>query len=201
MRCGTFIPLPKTIANRGACINVQNDDDMCFKWSVLSGLVHLRGVQIHNSNRVQEYARYENEFNLDFTGLQFPMDPMHVPKFEKQNDISVNVYLLQRSSGNHEVFPCYLTSSKKNQHVNLLLLESEYEPTEVAIERPESGVVRKKRKMEILSEVPNYHYVWIKSMSRLLGSQVSNRRCAKYFCDRCLSYFLSFARKTTKSWY
>ena len=51
--------------------------------------------------------------------------------------------------------------------------------------------MRKKRKMEILSEVPNYYYVWIRSMSRLLSSQVSNHRRAKYFRDRCLSYFHS----------
>ena len=126
MRCRTYIPLPKSIAQRRACINVQNDDDMCFKWAILSALVHLRGIDIHNSNRVREYIKYEAEFNLDFSNLQFPVDPMDVAKFEKLNNISVNVYLLQRSSADYEVLPCYLTSTKKNQHINLFLLESKY---------------------------------------------------------------------------
>ena len=191
MRCGTYIRLPKSIAQRGACINVQNDDDMCFKWAILSALVPLRGIKIDHAYRVQQYLRYEAEFNLDFSNIQFPVDPMDVPKFEKLNNISVNVYLLQRSSADYEVFPCYLTSTKKNQHINLLLLESKYKAEEVVMERLACGIIRKKRKMEILSEMPNYHYVWIKNLSRLLSSQVSKCKISKYFCDRCLVYFHS----------
>ena len=59
------------------------------------------------------------------------------------------------------------------------------------MERVACGIIRKKRKMEILSEMPNYHYVWINNLSRLLSSQVSKCKISKYFCDRCVVYFHS----------
>ena len=34
----TFLPLPKKIATKKAVINMKNDDDQCFKWSVTRAL-------------------------------------------------------------------------------------------------------------------------------------------------------------------
>ena len=44
MRAGSFIPLPDVIKNRKACVNVKNDDNECFKWAVLAGLLN---IQVH----------------------------------------------------------------------------------------------------------------------------------------------------------
>ena len=38
MRGSSFIDLPPFIKNKKACVNVQNTDDQCFKWAVLSAL-------------------------------------------------------------------------------------------------------------------------------------------------------------------
>ena len=38
LRGSTFLPLPRKIASKKAVINIKNDDDQCFKWSVVRAL-------------------------------------------------------------------------------------------------------------------------------------------------------------------
>ena len=59
---------------------------MCFKWAILSAL-HPPS----NPWRVSEYRTYESELN--FAGIEFPVTPNRISKFEAQNDVSVNVYI------------------------------------------------------------------------------------------------------------
>jgi len=46
----------------------------------------------------------------------------------------------------------------------------------------------------MISNDKTNHYCWIKNISRLLCTQVSNNNHARYFCERCLNSF-----KTQKS--
>ena len=43
-----------------------------------------------NGHRVEKYTPYENELSME--GITYPVAVKDVPKFEKQNDISVNVF-------------------------------------------------------------------------------------------------------------
>jgi len=36
-----YIDMPREIVNRKACINVQNRDEYCFKWALISAFVKL----------------------------------------------------------------------------------------------------------------------------------------------------------------
>ena len=78
-----FIPLPRFLIKKHACINIQNSDNQCFKWAVLSGLVHLKRYKIEHSNRVSTFTTFEKEFNLNFDGLEFPIQLTDISKFEK----------------------------------------------------------------------------------------------------------------------
>ena len=89
MRGSSYIDLPPFIKNKKACINVENKDDEYFKWAILSAL-HLTKT---HTNRVTKYVSYKND--LKFKGIGFPVDPRKVNMFEKQNDVSVNVYYLK----------------------------------------------------------------------------------------------------------
>ena len=83
-----YFKLPKKIAKIGCILNIQNKDGKCFLWSILA---HLHVVHYHNHGyRVEKYIPYENELNME--GITYPVAVKHVPKFEKQNDISVNVF-------------------------------------------------------------------------------------------------------------
>ena len=107
MRGSSYIDLPPFIKNKKARVNVQNDDDQCFRWVVLSAL-HPASINI---NRVSSYFSYKNELN--FEGIEFPIDPRKIGKFETQNDVSVNVYYLKKKGKNFDILPRHLTSCKK----------------------------------------------------------------------------------------
>lgn len=57
----------------------------------------------HNPSRVTHYKRYENELNMN--GIEYPVTLTKMEKFEKQNNISVNVFGFEAE----EIFPLYLT--------------------------------------------------------------------------------------------
>lgn len=202
----SFIALPKCIQNKKACINVYNDDEQCFKWSILSALTLTyiqekkdQGVlidEIHNTNRCSSYIKYEEKFNLDFTNIKFPVSPDQIHIFEKNNKISINVYNLEFKNNNYSVKLFRPTKQMLEKHINLLLLNDytrEYEDDDnegfdFSLENFEQTTITKKRKLDLIKKEPNYHYVWIKDISKLLGRQVSNHHGKKYFCDRCFHY-------------
>ena len=74
-----------------------------------------------------------------------------------------------------------MTSEKKNQHVNLLLVQDHYVDEKEEEEGKEDG--------DEEYELPRFHYVWIKDLSRLVSTQLLKRYHKHYICDRCLHYF------------
>ena len=107
-----YIDLPPKVKNSKAVINIQNDDDKCFLWSVLAYLYEAN----HNRQRIEHYIPYEFEFNMN--GITYPVAIKDVSKFEKQNDISVNVFGYENG-----YYPLYISRNQKETHVNLLLIE------------------------------------------------------------------------------
>lgn len=49
---------------------------------------------IKNPHKVSKYVPYADK--LDFTGIQFPVQIKDIEKFEKQNDLLVNVFLVSK---------------------------------------------------------------------------------------------------------
>lgn len=92
--------------------------------------------------------------------IQFPKAIKQIPRFEKQNDTSVNVYILQKNKKGFTVLSTYLTKDKKEQDVNLLVVQNIYHGEEK--DGNDDGSVD--------AEPVGYHYVWIKNQSRLLSS-------------------------------
>lgn len=48
LQASSYIPLPKQIHKKNACINVRNNDDRCFKWAILCALVTKKGYKINH---------------------------------------------------------------------------------------------------------------------------------------------------------
>ena len=61
MRGSSYIDLRPFIKNKKACVNVQNEDDQCFRRAVLSAL-HPASINI---NRVSTYVSYKNKLNFE----------------------------------------------------------------------------------------------------------------------------------------
>jgi hypothetical protein len=106
----SYIPLPSKLKTKKAIINVKNMDNKCFMWSVLA-VLHPASQHVY---RLNHYKEFENE--LDFTGIEFPVTVDKIGKFEKQNNISVNVFGFE-----DVLFPLYITKEHFDSHVNLLL--------------------------------------------------------------------------------
>ncbi|KAL4153215.1 hypothetical protein QTP88_001048 [Uroleucon formosanum] len=116
----SYIPLPKHIGDKKAIINVQNKDDKCFLWAILSALHPVE----KNPQRVIKYIPFENEFDKEFKDIEFPLKTTDIPKFVKRTkDISINIYCLDKKV----IVPLEITKIEKTNHIDLLYLREDNE--------------------------------------------------------------------------
>lgn len=172
-----FIELPKKLKYKRAIINVDNNDEACFKWSILSALHPAK----KNTERLYNYVPYEDELNFD--GISFPVRLHDIDKFERQNNmISVNVYYYDEAE--NRVSPLRVSANVKENHIHLLLL---FDETNAYY----SGARTVAEKIKVVRETDHIrtHYCWIKNLPRLVSSQLSKHEHKKYICDRCLNFF------------
>ena len=116
----SYIETPLDIAAKKALINPQNDDQQCFKWSILAK--HVTG---DNKHRVGDnYKIYENLYN--FKGISYPTPQHEIKIFEKNNPgTSVNLYGLEKNGKkHHQVYPIKVVAEKVN-HFDLLIITNE----------------------------------------------------------------------------
>ena len=117
LKASSYIDLPKKIKNKKACINIHNDDKKCFVWSILA---HFHPINYKDHpNRVSHYQQFENE--LDMTHIEYPVQLNKIQKFEKQNNISINIFGLDQYK---KIVPVQITDNKLERHVNLLFLSN-----------------------------------------------------------------------------
>ena len=65
----------------------MNKNKKCFIWSVLTAIFSPKS----HKERVTKYKQFE--YNLNTTGLEFPLYIQHVKKFKNLNpNMSVNVF-------------------------------------------------------------------------------------------------------------
>lgn len=183
----SFISLPKEITDKKAVVNIVNKDNKCFKWALLSALY----PEARNPNRVGKYRQHADKLN--FNGIKFPVDLKVIKKFEELNsEISVNVYSYDHAFNNEmrarkiNIFPVRLTKHKRQKHVNLLLIKVVAEN-----ETKKEMKARFGRALysELGSSIGHSHYCWIKSLSRLIGSQINEHGHKTHICDVCLQVF------------
>ena len=99
------------------------------------------------------------ENTLNMDGIEYPVSLKDIDKFENQNPTISITVFGYKEKGVH---PLRNSNNMNREHIIRLML----------IEK--NGVK---------------HYTWIKNISRLLSSQVSNHNGKKYFCGRCLNPF------------
>ena len=137
MRGSSFIPLPDFIKKKNAIINIKNEDDKCFLWSVLR---YFHPKEIHGE-RLTDLKKYENDLN--FKGIYFPVKVKDITKFENNNPdlpginvFSVNdndkIYPLRHNQkGCQKSIDLFLFSEDEKQHYSLIknfprLVRSQY---------------------------------------------------------------------------
>ena len=83
LNASSYVPLPTQIAKKKTVLNIVNNDEKCFIWSILASLYPVSG----NSHpyRVSNYIQYESKLNCQ--SIEMPVALANVPKFEKQQYI------------------------------------------------------------------------------------------------------------------
>ncbi|XP_073962457.1 uncharacterized protein [Choristoneura fumiferana] len=157
LRGSSYLPLPKWVQTKKACVNVKNNDNACLAWAIVSALYPANK---HN-DRVSSYPHYNQVLNTK--GIDFPVTIADIKKFEKLNNLSINVYGFNCTKKTRLIVPLYISKIRDNtnQHVNLLFFE----------------------------RMNKSHYCWIKDISRLIRAQVTKHKEKIFFCDGCLQYF------------
>ena len=156
-RGSSYVPLPDWLTKKKAIINPKNSDMECFKWAVIAAMKWEEIDRDHQ--RVSKLKRYEGEF--DWSGLEFPVSLRDIDKFERNNEIGVNLLAIK----NKKIYICR-KGRDYNRIVNLMLI---------------ADVENQNKK----------HYVAVKSLSRLLSKQNSKHKEAQHFCTNCLNGFES----------
>ena len=89
MRGSSYLPLPDWLARKKAIVNPHNDDDECFKWSVIP----VENAGMTDPQRVSNLRKFMDNYN--WSGLEFPVSTKDIGKFETRNSISVNVLAVE----------------------------------------------------------------------------------------------------------
>lgn len=112
------MPLPKSIEKKKAIINIENEDDMCFKWAVTRALNPTNNHPKRVSKTLIEQSK-----ELNWEGIEFPTPLNNIKKFEENNNISVNVFSADESL---KVYPLRLTRLKMESYLTKLFLWKNY---------------------------------------------------------------------------
>ena len=67
LKGNSYTPLPNKLAQKKAIINMKNEDDKCFTWSVLRALNPVES----NAERIDKYLK-KKEDSLNMTGIVYP---------------------------------------------------------------------------------------------------------------------------------
>ncbi|KAJ4430672.1 hypothetical protein ANN_19263 [Periplaneta americana] len=111
-----YIELPHRYKNSKCLLNIANSDIYCFKYCILSKFLHKE------KNVISSYEnRSDLEFKYDWC-IDFPVGIKDIAKFEKRNDISINVFALDE---NDDVFPLRMCEKELPDHRDLLYISNE----------------------------------------------------------------------------
>ncbi|XP_043266555.1 uncharacterized protein [Venturia canescens] len=164
----TYADIPRDIKMKKAVVNIKNNDEFCFLWAVTAALHPAE----NHADRTSSYPDFETVLKYD--GIHFPIALKDICKFEKMNNLTINVYGVDKCGKKSEIVPLYLSKIKSDKStIHLLMIEGN-----IGMDVDEEDNFQ-----------PIYHFAWIRNLSRLLSSQVTNYNQSTWFCDKCLNHF------------
>lgn len=185
----TYIDLPTFVKNTKSVINIKNNDEFCFLWSIICAL--FPAASHKNSSKVSSYPHFRN--NLKYDGIKFPIRLKDIPKFEIMNNLSVNVFTIFKK----EVLPICLSKNNFKIRINLLIISIyEHDNNDVNTGDDDDDDDDASNNLNCILENTVYHFAYIKDLSRLVNNTVLHAigHTKKWICDRCLNYFTTNER-------
>ena len=92
MKGSSYIKLPQELQHRSkGLINLQNNDNECFRWC---HILHL----VSQNKDPQRIKKCDKQYikNLNYTGINFPVQMNKINNIEKQNNIIINVFRYEK---------------------------------------------------------------------------------------------------------
>ena len=157
----SYIPLPIFLEKKKAIVNPKNDDQKCLLWCVAIHNILKINPNFSNPERLPKIIRMKTK-KFDLNGVNFPCRTNDIEKFERNNNISINV--VGYNEEKRGIYP--LRVGKKTdleKYVNLLLIGDE------------NG---------------KKHFCLIKNLSRLISSQINKNKKKCWICFSCLQPFV-----------
>ena len=113
-RGSSYLPLPDWIVRKKAIINPKDDDEGCYKWSVItaSKWIDIKFNPEHMSN-LRKFID-----NYDWSGLEFSVSIKDIREFEIKNGISINVLAVE----GRDIYIHRKTNYKSDREINLLMI-------------------------------------------------------------------------------
>ena len=162
----SYIPLDPYLANKKALINMQNEDDKCFMWSVLRALY----PKDTNPQRIDNDLK-SKQGSINMKDIHYPVNLKAIDRFETQNpNISISVVGYNKIDLVH---PIWVSKYSGCEHDIVLLLLKE------AV-KGENGKIEEKT-----------HYTLVKNISALIASQINNHKGSRHICLNCFNSFNS----------
>ena len=116
-RASSYIPLPEWLANKKAKINPCNEDQKCFKWSVITAL-KWEEIGSH-PERISKIKKFEKDF--DWSGVKFSISVKNIKGFESKNKISINLLATE----DKEIYICR-KGRNYDCSINLMIINNHY---------------------------------------------------------------------------
>ena len=158
-RGGSYIVSPDCIKNKQATINPKNNkDNECFKYTITAALNHEKIEK--DPQRISKIKPFINNYN--WKGIEFPSYPKDWKKFEQNNKtIALNILFVPYST--KQIRSAYISkyNNKRDNQVNLLM---------------------------ITNNNGNWHYLAIKSISRLL-IEITSNLVGDFYCLSCFHLY------------
>ncbi len=101
---------------RSAILKIKNDDKYCFLWSILASLYPCE----NNCNIVSSYRKYFNRLNLEGFDFSKRLRCSDMCRFEKLNDLSMNLYELGFHQKKHKLIPIEISKIESDKVIDLL---------------------------------------------------------------------------------
>ena len=160
LNAGSYIDLPTFFKNKKAMINMQNQDNECFKWCVLRAL----NPKDKHPERVDNDLKSKQD-TLNMQGIRYPVSFRDIDRFASQNpNISISVMGYNEKE---RVYPLRISKYTGCEHDIILLLIKK-------VEEDKNGEKKE-----------NSHYCLVKNMSALINSQINNHKEARHICLNC----------------
>ena len=155
-RDGSYISSPKWIYDKTATINPKiTKDNCCFAYSIVAAL-HHQEID-HHPERIKKLAPYVNNYN--WKEINFPAEKKDWKTFERNNkDIALNILSAPSNGKKLNIIRRSEYNRKRLHQVDLLM---------------------------ITDNENNWHYVAVKSVSRLCRGVTSNHN-GDFYCRNCL---------------